>query len=240
MTNQLENFLSSNVGKRMMKLAQAEEKAFQDGIAGIQFQIDTVKEDMNFNRRGVSPNSQRLVSLDGNLALVTSGTNSEVTDVTVINNDNFKDLDASIVGAIKNNHGVVFQKLKHGAYELNTSNRYFELLDTAENGADIDVLTGLAEAPQSDNPYKAGFDKEAWKHYATAEDRASMVPSGVRNHMKNRSEETYVELSKKLFALEDQLQASINSNEIAPYVEVVTGVDALANLGQASEGDSAE
>ncbi|WP_144466096.1 hypothetical protein [Bacillus nitratireducens] len=233
MTNaNLNNFLNSNVGKRMMAMAKAEEKAFQDGIAGIQSQIDIVKQDMNFNRRGISPNVTKLVSLDGNLALVTSGAHSQVTDVQVITNDNFKDLDASIVGAIKQSHGVAFQKLKHNSYELNTSNRYFELLDTAEKGSDIDVLTQLAEAPQSDNPYKAGFDKEAWKHYETAEDRASLVPKGVRMHQKNRSEETYKELSQKLFSLEDQLQASINSNEITPYVEAVNGIS--------SEGDSAE
>ncbi|MGX5675858.1 hypothetical protein [Bacillus toyonensis] len=210
----MEQFLNSKTGQRLVKIAEKEQQDFNNAINGLQEKLASDKEDLHHLQFGIAQNKEKVIFLDGNPVLATTNVTSHVERIEPITAENFDKVSANDWQNIRNQSAVTYQRLKAGTFKPNDSDRYYKLLDLAEQGEDFMVLEALANAPQSDNPNAPNYHEDAWKYYDNVADRHQGIPKLARHFKNARSQENIMKASMEVQALETQIESSLASNDI--------------------------
>ncbi|MES5944895.1 hypothetical protein [Bacillus cereus group sp. MG6] len=222
----MEQFLSSKTGQRLVKIAEKEQNDFNNAILGLQEKLATDKQDLHHLQFGLAQNKEKVIFLDGNPVLATTNVTSHVERIEPITAENFDKVSPQDWQNIRNQSAVTYQRLKAGTFKPNESDRYYTLLDLAENGEDFSVLEALANAPQSDNLNAPNYNADAWNYYDSVADRHQGIPKLARHFKNARSQENIMKASIEVQALENQIENSIASNDIVALEIPSTSVQA--------------
>ncbi|SCB67374.1 hypothetical protein [Bacillus mycoides] len=216
--NQMNIFLNSRVGKRLIKQAEAEEKVFQDHLQLQATKIAEAKESYDFMFNGTASNTERIMEFDGALLYVTTGDRSRITSAKPITNESFKELPIEMVAHLKANHPVVTLKLQHGQYNDKLTERAFELMEATERYP-YDVVQALASAPQSDDRNKPHYNVDAWKHYSTTENRTDGISKRAEELLNAFSESNLIDVNRRILAMEDDFETVKEGGTIKDFVD---------------------
>ncbi|HDR7672447.1 hypothetical protein RE438_22800 [Bacillus wiedmannii] len=213
----IEQFLTTGTGKRLMKIAEREQQEFNTKLNGMKAQLEQDKQDLHALQFGLMQNARKVMVLDGNPVLVSTNNSSYVTKVENITPDIFNELSPQDMQSIRNISNVTFQRLKAGTFKLNDSDKYYELVDKAESGIDGTVLEALAHAPQNMHADKPNYVDDAWNYYDSSADRVNQFPKYARHIEAARSEQNILKASMDIMDLEKAIEQSIESNEIVYF-----------------------
>ncbi|PGC43498.1 hypothetical protein [Bacillus pseudomycoides] len=230
MTNlkQLQSFLESNVGQRMMKIAQEEENIFQAGIKEKREQLNLLKQNAHYSQFGTFADATKVMLVEGVPVKVKTDQFSRILTVKPISAEDFKSLPAHEMNTIKQLSPIVHQKLKHGISDFDLSDKYFELMSIAEESMPIEVFDILIDPPTSEN------SNNFMSHYDSVEDYRNGIPAFAKEVAKARTAQNTIELNREIIALEKNIKDSLASKTVLPLpeLEVTTmeGTPAQADL----------
>lgn len=208
-------FETSPLGRNIMALAKERTAKFEAGLNEIRGNISNVQANIDFVIYGNHRNLQALNFFDGNPVIATTNNRSKVINVEPVTNENFKDLPPEAKQAIREASGVVYQRLAHGKFEANTSDKYFELLDKAEQGLNYNVLNAYATMKE---PQEAGYSQQ----FENKADMEAGVLGFHRWYDAMTSTQNLLDLNRELHALNEQLSESIRTNELQPLNEIMS------------------
>ncbi|MGG3674088.1 hypothetical protein ABES96_23620 [Bacillus nitratireducens] len=215
---QMNGFLNSKVGKRLIKQAQDEEKVFQDHMQAQANKIAEVKDSYNFMFNGTASNSERIMDFDGTLVHITTGNRSKIESATPITNESYKALPNEMKVQIKAMDSIKSLKLEMGQSNDKLSDRAFNLLEASERYP-FDVVQALASAPQGDDRNKSNYRENAWEYYSTPENRTNGITKQAEELVQAFSDENLIDINRKLISMENEYAEAMESGSISEFVD---------------------
>ncbi|MGG3652704.1 hypothetical protein ABES36_14895 [Bacillus pseudomycoides] len=212
MTNQLEMFLNSSVGKRLMKIAEKEQAEFDNAIAEKRNRLGWLKENINLATYGMHRDVNKFILVEGvPTRMITNGT-SHITHIETVTPESFKQMNGYEMDAIKKLSSVAYQKLKHGKEIEPNSDHFYRLMGKAEEGICADLFDSLINAPTDET-----HPGKTWEYYHNGKDMTDMIPKRAYELMENRSEKNIVALHTEARELEQHIEECMESQSIVPF-----------------------
>lgn len=209
MTNQLEMFLNSRVGKRLMKIAKKEQAEFDNAMAIKKSHLDVLKEHVRFATFGSMRDTSKLILVEGVPSRMVTNDTSHVTHLEPITAEAFKTLNAFEMSELKNLSSVAYQKLKYGKNIEPTSDHYYNLAAKAEEGICAEVFTELVHAPTEDS-----HPDTYMQYYDSVEHYLNKIPNSAIKMMQIRSEANVIDTNREILVAQKEIEECIATQEI--------------------------
>ena len=208
MTN-INDFLTTPVGKRLMKIAEAEQTAFNNEITSKREQLQNLKDNMRLAQFGTRQNMTSYLKVEGNLCKVETDMTSHIKSIEPLTQAEFKQMSGMEQQAIKQADAIIYNKLKYGSnVGVQESEKFFNMIAMADE---------LKPAFQTFELI-CNTDIEDWTQFENPEDRNAIVPiSKEAKHMDAfRSEKNVIDLNAQILELEKNITDSLAAQEILP------------------------
>ncbi|WP_254849729.1 MULTISPECIES: hypothetical protein [Bacillus] len=215
-TQQMQSFLNSSVGRRMMAMATKEQEAYTKKLNGLKSELTELKSMYQWQMYGEDQNAQNLVMLDGHPVIVETDGASRVKNVKDLTPQVYAELPALDRNNLKEAMPVLAGRLEaNDMPQVSKSDRYYHMKNTSV-GQRIELFRELAEHQETNDP-------QASKNYSSPEQRLKGITKTAETLQKQFSAEGIREMHSNILSLESQIQVSEDTNEIAPYVNVISG-----------------
>ncbi|EJR18255.1 hypothetical protein [Bacillus cereus] len=215
-TQQMQSFLNSSVGRRMMIMATKEQEAYTKKLNALKGELTELKSMYQWQMYGEDQETESLVMLDGHPVIVETDGASRVKNVKDLTPQVYAKLDALDRNNLKQAMPVLAGRLEaNDMPQVSKSDRYYELKNTSV-GQRIEMFRELAEWQETNDP-------QASENYSSPEQRTKGITKTAEHLMKQFSAEGLREMNANILSLENQIKRSEETEEIAPYVSVISG-----------------
>ncbi|MFI8709808.1 hypothetical protein ACIGHG_22770 [Bacillus sp. NPDC077411] len=208
MTN-LNDFLNTSVGRRLMKIAEAEQTAFNNEITLKREQLQNLKDNMRIAQFGTRQNTTSYLKVEGNLCKVETDMTSHIKSIEPLTQAEFKQMSAMEQQAIKQVDAIIYNKLKYGSnVGVQESEKFFNMIAMADEFKPAFETFELI----------CNTDVEDWTQFENSEDRNAIVPiSKEAKYMDAfRNPKNVQDINNQILELERNISDSIAAQEIIP------------------------
>ncbi|PET17562.1 hypothetical protein CN513_14200 [Bacillus cereus] len=218
---QMNAFLNSPIGRRMMAIATKEQEAYTKKLNEMKGNVADLKEMYRHLVHGSDQNAQNLVMLDGHPVIVETDGASRVKTIKDLTPEVFAGLDLTSKQALKQAMPVLYGRLEaNDMPQVSKSDRYYQLKETSA-GQRIELFRELAEHHDVN-------DRDAYKNYSSPEQRSKGITKKAEELQAMFSADNIRAMNGEIMSLENQIKRSEETEEIAPYVDILAteGVEA--------------
>ncbi|WP_116344991.1 hypothetical protein [Bacillus sp. HMA207] len=213
-TQQIQSFLNSSVGRRMMAMATKEQEAYTKKLNEMKADLGSLKDMYRDLVHGSDQNAQNLIMLDGHPVIVETDGASRVKNVKDLTPEVYSELTLTDKQALRQAMPVLYGRLEaNDMPQVSKSDRYYHLKETSA-GQRIELFRELAEHVDTNEPY--GSQK-----YSSPEQRKKGITKKAEDLQKMFSVENIQAMNCEILSLENQIKRSEETEEIAPYVNLL-------------------
>ncbi|PHB30439.1 hypothetical protein COE80_07325 [Bacillus pseudomycoides] len=216
----IENLLQTKVGQRLMKIAEREQKEFDDAMYIKKAHLNVLKEHVRFAKFGSMQNVDKFVMVDGVPCRMTTDMYSNIATLDPVTAEEFNTLDAYKRNEIKTLSPIAFQKYKLGKEIEPDSDHYYRLTTKADERISAEVFTELLNAPT-----ETTHPEDYWKYYSTINQRMDLLPDKAITLMNSRSQASVIETENEILALEKNIAECLKEQTIIDMPAPTTHVD---------------
>lgn len=216
MTNNL-NGLSPRVLKRLERIALEEEAKFQKALAQEKEQLDILKGNQQHIAFGSLRDTTVMTHIEGVPVLLNTDGQSKVTNFRELTPEVFNSLEVTDQQAIKQQDGVLYNRLKHNDLPSSgsKSDRFYELMDSTGMKAELMIELG--------KDYEKEYGANAWEHFSSPENRHNKISKRAEFLQETYSDEYRINLGKQILDLEDKIAQMEETGEIIGDISISEG-----------------
>lgn len=218
--------ISPRVMKRLEKLAEAEEKKFQADLSKEREKLERMKQDSHYIAYGDRPNLETIISIQGTPCVVTTGSQSQITDIKELTQEVYNEMSLTDKSVLKQYDNILATRLEHNDYKRESkSDRYYEVFANSV-GQKIDLVEELGRDYEKE--YGPAND---WEYFSSVDNRMKGISKRAESLSEIYSDAYRIQLGKEILDQEDKVNFMIENGDFPA---------AATSEGTNSEGGATE